>query len=251
MNAARVRASGAVAPVRPPTVVRSPGAPSRAPPRVCRRRRGAGGGPWVALLRTDGWSVWGGGSVPCVACSKSTSLFTGLISDGTQGGAITCQLRVAQAVFAFWSGGDNARTRLYFCQRRGQTRKRRARNGTKSLHLQVPFSPNAGCAHSIVNFRQTRHLTLRSSRRVQGDESTTGVPYCCAQQAGRNSTARVERAQRSRHTCNELRLWAERLVAIVVLLSGGALHIRAIRAGDLNSPQLACGRRCTRRVSVG
>ena len=126
-----------------------------------------------------------------------------------------------------------------------------ARNGTKLLHLQVPFSPNAGCAHSIVNFRQTRHLTLRSSRRVQGDESTTGVPYCCAQQAGRNSTARVERAQRSRHTCKELRLWAERLIAIVVLLSGGALHIRAIRAGDLNSPQLACGRRCTRRVSVG
>ena len=123
-----------------------------------------------------------------------------------------------------------------------------ARNGTELLHLHVPISPNAGCAHSIVNFRQTRHFTLRSSRRVQGDESTTGVPYCCAQQAGRNSTARVERAQRSRHTCKELRLWAERLVAIVVLLSGGALHIRAIRAGDLNSPQLACGRRCTRRV---
>ena len=160
---------------------------------------------------------------------------------------------LSAACVAVWPGGrgraaaggrgDNARERL--------AGKRGARNGTKLLHLQVPFSPNAGCAHSIVNFRQTRHLTLRSSRRVQGDESTTGVRYCCAQQAGRNSTARVERAQRSRHTCNELRLWAERLIAIVVLLSGGALHICAIRAGDLNSPQLACGRRCTRRVSVG
>ena len=156
-----------------------------------------------------------------------------------------CGSGAVGAVFAFWPGGDNARTRLCARDERG------ARNGTKWRHLQVPFSPSAGCAHSIVNFRQTRHLTLRSSRRVQGDESTTGVPYCCAQQAGRNSTARVERAQRSRHTCKELRLWAERLIAIVVLLSGGALHIRAIRAGDLNSPQLACGRRCTRRVSVG
>ena len=159
-------------------------------------------------------------------------------------GAITCLSCVCgseRLFFAFWpAGGVIMRERVLG-----------ARNGTKLLHLQVPFSPNAGCAHSIVNFRQTRHLTLRSSRRVQGDESTTGVRYCCAQQAGRNSTARVERAQRSRHTCNELRLWAERLVAIVVLLSGGALHIRAIRAGDLNSPQLACGRRCTRRVSVG
>lgn len=44
---------------------------------------------------------------------------------------------------------------------------------------------------------------------------------------------------------------AEHLIAIVVLLTGGALHIRAIRAGDLNSPQLACARRCTRRVSEG
>ena len=160
------------------------------------------------------------------------------------------QLRVwlREAVFCILlfgrRGGDNARSPRTELQAG-------ARNGTKLLHLQVPFSPNAGCAHSIVNFRQTRHLTLRSSRRVQGDESTTGVRYCCAQQAGRNSTARVERAQRSRHTCNELRLWAERLIAIVVLLSGGALHICAIRAGDLNSPQLACGRRCTRRVSVG
>ena len=155
------------------------------------------------------------------------------------------QLRVwlREAVFCILAGGGVIM--------RERVLQAGARNGTKLLHLQVPFSPNAGCAHSIVNFRQTRHLTLRSSRRVQGDESTTGVRYCCAQQAGRNSTARVERAQRSRHTCNELRLWAERLVAIVVLLSGGALHIRAIRAGDLNSPQLACGRRCTRRVSVG
>ena len=161
---------------------------------------------------------------------------------------MTCQLRVrlwrVGARAGGRRGGDNAR-KIESC------RKKTSKSPRECSTNRFPFSQNAGCAHSIVNFRQTRHLTLRSSRRVQGDESTTGVPYCCAQQAGRNSTARVERAQRSRHTCNELRLWAERLVAIVVLLSGGALHIRAIRAGDLNSPQLACGRRCTRRVSVG
>ena len=156
---------------------------------------------------------------------------------------------LSAAFVAVWPGGR--RVGAGGVIKRERMQKSCEKRRTKLFHLQVPFSQNAGCAHSIVNFRQTRHLTLRSSRRVQGDESTTGVPYCCAQQAGRNSTARVEWAQRSRHTCKELRLWAERLIAIVVLLSGGALHIRAIRAGDLNSPQLACGRRCTRRVSVG
>ena len=96
MNAARVRASGAVAPVRPPTVVRSPGAPSRAAaPRVstpARRRRWSVG---RTLTHRGVVCVWGGGGVRAVrGMFKKYKFIHGTDLRWHTAGAITFQLRV-------------------------------------------------------------------------------------------------------------------------------------------------------------